>query len=130
IPVTGLSSTLNGLAQTGPGPPPNGANNDADPGFPDPFDGTYWTGNWAGGYASPLEADFGWMYDDGVGSPNIDCHQAGDTGCWGHRHSVFLTGPGAPPASSYTSVVMGAALATNTPHSPSMAEEFIGNYTT
>jgi hypothetical protein len=115
IPVTGLSSALNALAQ-------QGADTDADPPFPNPFHGTWGTGNWAGGYSSPLEANFGWMYDDGVGSPNLDCHVASDTGCWGHRHSVLLT-----DAPAYTSVVMGAALATNTQSSPSMTQEFIAD---
>jgi hypothetical protein len=111
-PVLGLTSTLDGNAQTG-------ANSDADPPFPAPFPGSYGTGNWAGGYASTLEADFGWMYDDGLGSPNLECTAADQMHCWGHRHDVIETQLVAP-------LVMGAAEATNTQFSPSMAELFIG----
>ena len=45
--------------------------------------------NWAGGQANALLAYYGWMYDDGVGSGNIDCHAPSDPGCWGHRHNIL-----------------------------------------
>jgi hypothetical protein len=58
--------------------------------------------NWAGGQQNALIAYFGWMYDDGPGSPNVDCRSAGDAGCWGHRHDILsFPDPG--------SVAMGAA---------------------
>jgi len=47
--------------------------------------------NWAGGFANALEADYFWMYDDGFGSPNVDCPNAGAPGCWGHRADVLYT---------------------------------------
>ena len=94
-PVIGLSGPLDQDALTG-------AQNDADP-HPTTFNGNTWTANWEGGYASPFEADFVWMYDDGLGSGNVDCAAPGDSGCWGHRHDILS--PLDPP------VVMGAGSA-------------------
>jgi hypothetical protein len=36
-----------------------------------------------------LDADYGWMYDDGRGSGNLDCPRSGGPGCWGHRHGIL-----------------------------------------
>jgi hypothetical protein len=43
---------------------------------------------------SPMEADYGWMYDDGWGgsaakTPNFDCTSAQSRSCWGHRDAVL-----------------------------------------
>lgn len=46
-----------------------------------------WAAIYAGGYATALAADFGWMYDDGIGSPNVDCSASNTSGCWGHREA-------------------------------------------
>ncbi len=81
VPVIGLSGPLDQDALSG-------AQNDADP-QPTQFNGDAWTANWEGGYGSPLEADFVWMYDDGFGSNNIDCTSPTATGCWGHRHDIL-----------------------------------------
>ena len=48
-----------------------------------------WGSNWAGGYPTALAADFGWMYDDGPGSYNLDCTRANMSGCWGHRDNIL-----------------------------------------
>jgi hypothetical protein len=40
---------------------------------------------------SPLEAIYFWMYDDGLGSYNIDCTAQNTSGCWGHRNNILLT---------------------------------------
>jgi len=45
--------------------------------------------NWASNFG-PLAADYGWMYDDGYGSYNIDCTSASAPGCWAHR-DIILT---------------------------------------
>jgi hypothetical protein len=61
-------------------------------------------GEWAGGSANGLDAVFGWMYDDGPDSGNLDCPHPGAAGCWGHRQGIlddFGTGP---------DLVMGAAV--------------------
>jgi hypothetical protein len=44
---------------------------------------------WSGGSVNGLDADYGWMYDDGRGSGNLDCPRRGGPGCWGHRHGIL-----------------------------------------
>jgi len=48
--------------------------------------------DWAGGQPNGLVAYFGWMYDDGYGSGNLDCGAPSDSGCWGHRHNILAFG--------------------------------------
>lgn len=76
---SGLSTGLNALALVG-------AASNGDPTGPP---GTTWGSNWAGGEASALLADFDWMYDDGPGSPNLDCTGPLASGCWDHRRNVL-----------------------------------------
>ncbi|HET9059916.1 MAG TPA: hypothetical protein VFN61_08345 [Acidimicrobiales bacterium] len=76
---SGLSSRLDSLAA-------QGAAANADPQGPD---GTDWGSNWAGGEQTALLADYDWMYDDGPGSPNLDCPKAGSSGCWDHRENIL-----------------------------------------
>ena len=45
--------------------------------------------NWTSNFG-PLAADYGWMYDDGYGSYNVDCTSASAAGCWAHR-DIILT---------------------------------------
>jgi len=79
--ITGLTPALDALAT-------QGADSETDP--PLAASGSSWVGSvWASGFASTLEVDFGWMYDDGPGSPNIACPSAGDAGCWGHRDIIL-----------------------------------------
>lgn len=62
------------------------ANQAIDPIFPS------WTQQGGSNWASPknsLWADFIWMYDDGLGSGNIDCTSSNQTGCWGHRRNIL-----------------------------------------
>jgi hypothetical protein len=44
---------------------------------------------WSGGSVNGLDADYGWMYDDGRGSGNVDCPRTGGAGCWGHRNGIL-----------------------------------------
>jgi hypothetical protein len=111
-PILGLSAALNQDAQAG-------AAQDADP-MPTHFYGNTATSNWAGGEDSTLEADFDWMYDDGLGSGNLDCTSSDQSGCWGHRHDI-LWAFSAP-------IVMGAGYATGQ-YGPSMTELFVGGDT-
>jgi len=58
------------------------------------IDGFAFGSIWAGGTLNVLEADFGWMYDDGWGgsraaTPNGDCTGPGASGCWGHREMIL-----------------------------------------
>jgi len=48
--------------------------------------GSNWTANFG-----PLAGDYGWMYDDGYGSYNVDCTSPAATGCWGHRDVILST---------------------------------------
>jgi hypothetical protein len=78
-----------------------GAVANQDPNGPD---GHGWGSIWAGGLGDPLAADYLWMYWDGPGSPNGDCVNPGDAGCFGHRDNIlgpFWTaiGAGKAPAS-------------------------------
>jgi hypothetical protein len=69
----------------------NGARTNSDPTGPP---GYSWGSNLAMGYPTALSADYVWMYDDGANSPNVDCQSAGDSGCWGHRHNILISGGG------------------------------------
>ena len=75
----GLSANLDSMAQAG-------AASNSDPNGPANAD---WGSNWAGGEASALLADYDWMYDDGPGSPNLDCTSADPSGCWAHRENIL-----------------------------------------
>jgi hypothetical protein len=74
----------------------------ADPFPPAGFPASQWGGNMAQFVASPLEVLYYWMYDDGPGSPNIDCSTANPAGCFGHRLNILLPLP-------CTSCVAGAS---------------------
>jgi hypothetical protein len=82
-PLAGMASALDGAAAVG-------AAQSNDPSPPAGFPWSQWGSNWAGAVGNPLEADYYWMYDDGLGSSNIDCTHAGDAGCWGHRDNILL----------------------------------------
>jgi hypothetical protein len=81
--LTGMATALDGAAS-------GGAQQSDDPSPPAGFSWTQWGSNWAGAVGNPLEAIYFWMYDDGPGSSNIDCQNAGAPGCWGHRDNVLL----------------------------------------
>jgi hypothetical protein len=74
-------------------------------------------GAWAGGSMNALEADYGWMYDDGWGGPgntdNIACTSAHAPGCWGHRDELLGSDPGFNPGVGLecSDCVMGAGYA-------------------
>jgi hypothetical protein len=99
---SGLTSGLNTNAQKGA----NDANDPPDPGSGYVLDDA----EWAGGSANGLDAVYGWMYDDGYNSGNLDCLHRGGAGCWGHRKGIlddFGSGP---------NLVMGAAIDTTGDH--------------
>ena len=95
-PFAALTAPLNANAQQGA----NVANDPPDPG------GIYDVVDteWAGGTSNGLDADYGWMYDDGIGSGNLDCPKNGGPGCWGHRHGIL------DDFGSVGTLVMGAAV--------------------
>jgi hypothetical protein len=97
-PFVGLTAALNRNAQVGA----DDANDPPDLGAAYVLDDA----EWAGGSSNGLDADYGWMYDDGFDSGNLDCEHMGAPGCWGHRKGIlddFGSGRG---------LVMGAALDT------------------
>jgi len=82
-PLSAMATALDGSTLVG-------AEQSNDPSPPGGFPWTQWGSNWAGAVGNPLEAMYFWMYDDGLGSSNVDCQQAGAPGCWGHRDNVLL----------------------------------------
>ncbi|MCL2418578.1 MAG: hypothetical protein FWD04_04740 [Conexibacteraceae bacterium] len=82
-PIAGLTANLDGLAKTG-------AEQLQDPPFPSRG---YGSGGaiWALA-ATPLSANYLWMYDDGPNGfdPNISCTHRGAPGCWLHRDVILL----------------------------------------
>jgi hypothetical protein len=85
-PVVALNSTLDNAARAG-------AAADDDPAAPDQVSGVpalRWSSNWAGGYPTVVAAYYAWMWDDGLGSDNLDCTPTHQSGCWGHRRNVLL----------------------------------------
>jgi len=109
--ATNLERTARGLAPliavaTALGPAAAlGVTASVDPTAPPGFPHTEVLSNWAGNVGNPLEAVYYWMYDDGLGSPNIDCSLSSLSGCWGHRHNLL-----APLACNQC--VMGGAFGT------------------
>ena len=95
-PFGGLTTALDRNAQ-------RGADDANDP--PDPGAGVRARdAEWAGGSSNGLDAVYGWMYEDGFDSGNLDCRHRGAAGCWGHRKGIlddFGSGP---------NLAMGAAL--------------------
>jgi hypothetical protein len=72
-----------------------------------------WGGNWAEN-ANALGASYYWLYDDGLGSSNLDCSPASPAGCWGHRDNEL--GLAGDQASYGGTLVMGAAEDTGPNH--------------
>ena len=80
-PFAGLTAALDANAQRGA----DTADDPPDPGRRYLLDDA----EWAGGSANGLDAVYGWMYDDGFDSGNLDCLHPGAPGCWGHRKGIL-----------------------------------------
>lgn len=87
-PIAGELGTLDQLSttaaqdETDPSVPPGGV---ADLAV------QAWVGNWAS-TESTVQAVYDWMYDDGLGSGNIDCTATDESGCWDHRDNILGLG--------------------------------------
>ncbi|MGH9029709.1 MAG: hypothetical protein ACRDV4_08865 [Acidimicrobiales bacterium] len=81
-PMSGMASALDQSAA-------QAAVANEDPVPPAGFSWSTWGSNWAAAVGNPLEAIYFWMYDDGIGSSNIDCTVSNTSGCWGHRDNVL-----------------------------------------
>jgi len=77
--ISGPEAGLDALALTG-------AEDLTDPIGPS---GYSWGSNWAEA-TNTVEDEFLWMYDDGLGSDNIDCTSSHTAGCWGHRENILM----------------------------------------
>jgi hypothetical protein len=97
-PFVGLTATLNRNAQRGA----DDANDPPDTGRDYALDDA----EWAGGSSNGLDAVYGWMYDDGYDSGNLDCIRRDASGCWGHRKGIL------DDFGSGANLVMGAAVDT------------------
>ena len=95
LPAFPENSNLDSMAQAGA--QANGGQG-TDPTGPN---GYTWGSNIAWGDPTALSADFGWMYDDGPNSENIDCSSASAAGCWGHRMNILSPWGGAAGAGVY-----------------------------
>jgi hypothetical protein len=84
LPVLSAMATALDQAAT------QGAAQSQDPEPPGGFPWSSWGSNWAGAVGNPLEAMYYWMYDDGLGSNNVDCTPSNTSGCWGHRDNVLM----------------------------------------
>jgi hypothetical protein len=80
-PFAGLTAALDANAQRGA----DTADDPPDPGRRYVLDDA----EWAGGSANGLDAVYGWMYDDGFDSGNLDCLHPRAPGCWGHRKGIL-----------------------------------------
>ena len=80
--LMGMASALDGAAA-------HGAQQNADPTPPSGFPVVRWDASWGGDAGNPLEIVYFFMYDDGPGSPNSSCTQAGQQACWVHRNNIL-----------------------------------------
>ena len=80
---------------------------------------TWWPGH-AGGYDNVPLAYEGWVWADGLGSPNPRCTRYDHSRCWGHRHSVLWKFPAG------SVLAMGAAAGHDSSYRPGYAYLFVG----
>jgi hypothetical protein len=134
-PFAGLNASLDQVAQQGADPPGEPAGYWGDPilpagfsfggstelawnctasggGYECPGAGNPGASIAAGGAIGALDADYGWMYDDGWGGStadtyNVDCTSPAAAGCWGHRDNIL--GP-YPTSSQFVSSSYGSGL--------------------
>jgi hypothetical protein len=82
-PITAMTAPLNTVAG-------QAAAAGTDPGLRAGGTVTNVGANWIQGYSNPLEAIYLWVYDDGLGSNNVDCTRQNLGSCWGHRANVLI----------------------------------------
>jgi len=81
-PMLGLTPEYNSKCQIG-------ADENSNPPGPS-SDAETWGTNWSGGYSSVLTSNYGWMYLDGPGGPNLDCVSSNNHAyCWDHRDHIL-----------------------------------------
>jgi hypothetical protein len=124
--IAGLTSQLNGVALAA-------AKAQRDPAVSLPVrltgggSATDYGSNFAEGTADGMGADYYWMYDDGLNSPNSGCTPSNETGCWGHRTNILAAYSSAAycPKGSADYIVMGdAEQTTGVLYDPAITEIF------
>ncbi len=118
-PMIGTTSQLDSAAATG-------ADDSTDPTIPPGYSFTYTGSNWAGGMPSVLVADYMWMYEDGLGSANLDCTTSNTSGCWGHRDNI-LGAYDCNPCSQGDGFTTNPQPIGGYVYAPSYAEIFVGD---
>lgn len=128
-PMTGLTPQLDAIALSG-------AVHQTDPSVNAPLKlnkgggtATAWGSNWAGGTANALGADYYWMYDDGLNSPNSACTKSNESACWGHRKNILWNWSNpAYCAAGPINLLMGVAeVKVKVSVPPSIAEVFVND---
>jgi hypothetical protein len=129
LPIEGLTLQLHQIALTA-------ARDQNDPSASLPLrltgggEAYYYGSNFAEGTAGPIGANYFWMYDDGLNSPNADCTTKHTEGCWGHRKNVLgdYNDANYCPRGSAVNTVMGAAEVTSgVLYTPSITEIFVND---
>lgn len=108
-PIEGLNAGLGAEAEAAAKADEDPYPSEADLG--QPLDG--FTSNWAAGFQTTLAAYFFWMYADGYGSGNVDCHAPTDASCWGHRRDILWAATPSPRRPEAYLYSMGAATTTD-----------------
>lgn len=128
-PISGLTAQLNAVALSA-------AKAQRDPSTSLPLrltgggEAYYYGSNFAEGTANGTGADYFWMYDDGLDSPNADCTTSHLSGCWAHRENILGPYHSAAycPHGSKIHMVMGAAeVTTGILYSPAITELFVND---
>jgi len=91
---------------------------------------TAYGSNFAEGTANAMGADYYWMYDDGLNSPNTECTTHNTKACWGHRENVLFNYANTAycPRGSKPTMYMGTAEVTShVKWSPSITEIFVND---
>ena len=128
-PMAGLTSQLDAIAERAAV-----AQTDPNPKVPLHITrggtATAYGSNWAEGAPNPLAADYYWMYDDGLNSPNATCTKQNRTSCWGHRENILFDWekPAYCVSGSAVNLLMGVAEVTKgVAFSPSITELFVND---
>ncbi len=117
-PIAGELGTLDQLSASA-------AQDDTDPSVPTggvvDLAVQAWVGNWAS-TDSTVQAVYDWMYDDGLGSGNIDCTATDESGCWDHRDNILGLGNDVDDFGGSLSFG-GASISTGSPPMATMHEQ-------
>jgi hypothetical protein len=128
-PMVGMTAQLDGVAATA-------AVLQIDPSVSLPLHltrggtATTFGSNFAEGVANAMGADYFWMYDDGLHSPNASCTKSHRGLCWAHRKNV-LDNYGSralcPPGSAIHLLMGAAEVTSGVMFSPAIGEVFVND---